>query len=130
MSHFATYECKVSNLDFIKAGLQEMGLSFKENTTIKDWYGQARHSKLAVVSEDGRLLPLGWVENQETKTLELQADWFKVPFSEKDFTNRISQHHSKYQVFQACQENRWDYNMSDLTMNENGEFELVATQFN
>lgn len=128
MSHFAVYECNVSNIDFIKAGLNDMGLSYKEDAIITDYYGQKRQSKLAVVSASGNLLPLGWVENQE-KELDLQADWFKVPFGQKDFTNRIAQQHAKYQVLQSCEENRWDVDMSSLVTNENGEIEVLATQF-
>jgi Protein of unknown function (DUF1257). len=128
MSHFATYECNVSNLDFIKAGLGDMGLSYREDVTITDYFGQKRQSRLAVVSEKGKLLPLGWVQNEDSN-LDLQADWYKVPFGEKEFTNKIAQHHAKYQVLETCEENRWDVDMDSITTNENGELEIHATQF-
>lgn len=127
MSHFATYECNVSNLEFVKAALKDMGLHYKENVTIKDWAGQRQEVVLAVVDKSGRLLPLGWKENE--KELELIADWFETPFSEKQFTNQVSQLHSKYQVLRTCEENRWDVDMNNITMNENGEIEILATQF-
>ncbi|MBJ7935533.1 DUF1257 domain-containing protein [Bacillus cereus] len=126
MSHFAVYTCNVSNMEFVKKGLAEMGLGFKENTQITDWYGQNRKAELAVV-KDGTVLPLGWV--RENGELGLQADWYKVPYSEKQFTDQISQLHSKYQVLEVCEENRWNVDAEDITMNANGEIEIIATQF-
>jgi hypothetical protein len=126
MSHFAVYTCNVSNMEYVKRGLREMGLDYKENTTITDWYGQTRKAELAVV-KDGKVLPLGWVRNESTGELALQADWYVLPWSEKEFTNRISQLHSKYQVIDVCEENRWS--IDDITMNENGEIEILASSF-
>lgn len=126
MSHFAVYTCNVSNMEFVKKALAEMGLGFKENTQITDWYGQNRQAELAVV-KDGTVLPLGWV--RENGELGLQADWYKVPYSEKQFTDRISQLHSKYQVLEVCEENRWNVDAEDITMNANNEIEIIATQF-
>lgn len=126
MSHFAVYTCNVSNMEFVKKGLAEMGLGFKENTQITDWYGQNRQAELAVV-KDGTVLPLGWV--RENGELGLQADWYKVPYSEKQFTDQISQLHSKYQVLEVCEDNRWNVDANDITMNANGEIEIIATQF-
>lgn len=126
MSHFAVYTCNVSNMEYVKKGLQEMGLGYKENTTITDWYGQKRAAELAVV-KDGKLLPLGWV--RENGELGLQADWYKVPYSEKQFTNQISQLHSKYQVLDICEDNRWNVNEEDISINASGEIEILATSF-
>lgn len=127
MSHFAVYECNVSRPDFIKKSLKDMGLDYQENVTIVDWANQKRKATIAVV-KDGILLPLGWIEN-ENKKLELQADWFEVPFSEEYFVNEIAQHHSKYQVLEACEENNWDVDMDSIQFNEKGELEILATQF-
>jgi hypothetical protein len=128
MSHFAVYTCNVSNLEYVKQGLQEMGLEGRENVVITDWYGQKRTAELAVVQE-GKVLPLGWVRDEATSELGLQADWYVLPWSEKEFTNRISQLHSKYQVLDTCAENRWNVNEDDITVNEAGEIEILATSF-
>jgi Protein of unknown function (DUF1257) len=116
-------------MDYVKRALGEMGLNFKENVKITDYYKQNRFAVLAVVSKEGKLLPLGWVQNEKTKELELQADWFKVPMSERDFTNKVSQLHSKYQVLDICDENRWNVDMEDITVNSQGEIEILATQY-
>lgn len=126
MSHFAVYECNVSNLEYIKKSLEDMGLSYKLDTIITDYYGQKRKAVLGVVKE-GRLLPLGWVQGKES--LELQADWFKVPYSQREFTNRIAQHHAKYQVMDVCAENRWDVDPDSIQFNDEGELELLATSY-
>jgi hypothetical protein len=131
MSHFAVYTCNVSNIDFVKRGLEEMGLSHKTNQQVKDWAGQNVNVELAVV-KDGRVLPIGW--NQKTdaegnQTLELTAEWFQVPLREKEFTNQISQLHSKYQVLQTCEENRWNVDENDIQFNQNGEIEIMAYSF-
>jgi Protein of unknown function (DUF1257) len=115
-------------MDYVKRGLLEMGFDYKENVVITDYYGQKRHAELAVV-RNGNLLPLGWVRNQETNELELQADWFKVPYSQKKFVDTIAQLHSKYHVLQVCEENRWHVDEDSITMNENGEIEILATQW-
>lgn len=128
MSHFAVYTCNVSNLEFVKQGLQEMGLDSQENTQIKDWYGQTRTAELAVV-KDGKVLPLGWVRDEETSELGLQADWYVLPWSEKEFTNKISQLHSKYQVLETCEENRWNVDADSITVLENGDIEIMASTF-
>ena len=126
MSHFAVYTCNVSNMEYVKRGLREMGLDYKENTTITDWYGQTRKAELAVVKGE-KVLPLGWVRDESTGELNLQADWYVLPWSEKEFTNKISQLHSKYQVIDVCEENRWS--IDDITVNENGEIEILASSF-
>lgn len=113
-------------MEFVKKGLQEMGLDYKQNTTITDYYGQNRVAELAVV-KDGKLLPLGWVRDNSTNELALQADWFKVPYSEKQFTDQISQLHSKYQVIETCEENRWS--VDDVIVNDAGEIEVLASTF-
>ncbi|PVC74988.1 hypothetical protein C2I27_03620 [Priestia megaterium] len=128
MSHFAVYTCNVSNMEFVKKGLKEMGLDYKENVQITDYYGQNRQAELAVI-KDGKTLPLGWVRNEATSELALQADWFKVPYSEKEFTNKISQYHSKYQVLDICEENRWNVDEDSISFNEAGELEIIATSF-
>lgn len=111
-------------MDFVKKGLEEMGLQYKENTQITDWYGQNRKAELAVV-KNGEVLPLGWV--REKGELALQADWYKVPYSEKQFTNQISQLHSKYQVMEVCEDNRWS--VDDVLVNDAGEIEVLASSF-
>lgn len=128
MSHFAVYTCNVSNMEYVKKGLAEMGLDFKENTTIVDYFSQERKAELAVV-KDGQLLPIGWVRDNETGELGLQADWYKVPYSEKEFTNRISQLHSKYQVIDICEDNRWNVDENSIAVNEAGEIEILASTF-
>lgn len=124
MSHFAVYTCNVSNMEYVKKGLIDMGLGYKENTQITDYYGQKRQAVLAVTNK-GELLPIGWVE--EKGELGLQADWYKVPYSEKEFTSKISQLHSKYQVMDVCEENRWS--VDDVQVNEAGEIEIFASSF-
>jgi len=127
MSHFAVYECRVSNLDYLKQALAEMELGYIENTTIDNWSNKV-HVDLAVVKNE-RVLPLGWTTNKETKQLELIADWFLLSFSQKDFIDKISQLHSKYQVIETCKENRWHIEEDDITINDKGEIEIIATQF-
>lgn len=128
MSHFAVYTCNVSNMEYVKRGLEEMGLGYKENQKIKDWAKQDRTVELAVV-KDGKVLPIGW--NTATKdgqtSLELVAEWFQVPLREREFTNKISQLHSKYQVMDICEENRWS--VDDIQINDAGEIELFASSF-
>lgn len=124
MSHFAVYTCNVSNMEYVKKSLVEMGLSYKENAQITDWYKQTRTAELAVV-KDGKVLPLGWV--REKGEIGLQADWYVLPYSEKAFTNQISQLHSKYQVMEICEDNRWS--VDDVSVNEQGEIEVFASSF-
>lgn len=126
MSHFAVYTCNVSNMEFVKKGLKEMGLDHKENVVITDYFGQKRKASLAVV-KDGKVIPIGWVENKGQ--MDLQADWYKVPYSEKQFTSQISQLHSKYQVLEVCEENRWSVDEDSISFNEAGELEIFASSF-
>jgi hypothetical protein len=111
-------------MDYVKKGLKEMGLGFKENTQIVDYFGQTRQAVLAA-TKDGKVMPLGWVD--EKGTLGLQADWYKVPYSEREFTNKISQLHAKYQVMDVCDDNRWS--VDDVQVNNQGEIEVYASNF-
>ncbi len=131
MSHFEAYVCKVNNLDFVKKALTEMGYGHKANTTITDYYNGKVKVDLAVVGADGRLLPVGfrYKDKEASNELECQADWYKVPFGEKEFTNRVAQLHDKYTVVQMCEENRWNINDEDITLNESGELEILATNW-
>lgn len=128
MSHFAVYTCNVSNMEYVKRGLEEMGLGHKANQTITDWAKQTRTVELAVV-QNGKVLPIGWNTKvvEGNTTLDLVAEWFRVPLREKEFTNKISQLHSKYQVMDVCEENRW--NVDDVVINDAGELEIFASSF-
>jgi hypothetical protein len=131
MSHFAAYECKVDNLEYVKKAIAEMGYGYKENTTITDWAKQKRNVALAVVDKNGQLLPLGFAikKTEKGEELECVADWFMTPFGEKEFTNKVAQLHDKYRVLDICEQNRWNVNEEDITVNEKGEIEILATQW-
>jgi hypothetical protein len=131
MSHFAAYVCKVDNVEYVKKAIQEMGYGVKENTTIIDWAKQKRNVALAVVDESGKVMPLGFAvkKNEQGQTLECLADWFMTPFSEKKFTNTVAQLHDKYRVLDICEENRWNVNEEDITVNEQGEIEILASSW-
>jgi|SRR5579875_4201041 len=131
MSHFKAYECKVDNLEYVKKAIMEMGFGVKENTTIRDWAHQNRNVALAVVDKNGKLLPLGFAIKTTNGKQELEciADWFMTPFSEKQFTEKVAQLHDKYRVLDICEQNRWNVEESDITVNEKGEIELYATQW-
>lgn len=128
MSHFAKYEVKVSRLDFIKQALVEMGYSYKENGTVRTDFGESRKAKLVVV-RDGKPISVGFCENKQSGELELIADWWGLRIPEKEFTNKLSQLHSKYQVLETCEENRWNVDEDDIVVNDAGEIEILATQW-
>mgnify|MGYP001121065383 CR=1 FL=1 len=131
MSHFAGYEMKVDNLEYLKKALAEMGYGYKENTVITDWARQQRHVKLAVVDKNGKLMALGFNEKETDNGVvyEAIADWFMIPGGQKQFSDTVAQLHDKYRVLDICEENRWNVNPEDITVNENGEIEILATQW-
>ncbi|SFJ63837.1 Protein of unknown function [Paenibacillus sp. UNC496MF] len=131
MSHFAGYEMKVDNLEYLKKALTEMGYSYKENTTITDWAHQTRQVKLAVVDKNGKLMALGFNEKQTAKgvSYEAVADWFMVPGGQRQFSDTVAQLHDKYRVLDICEENRWNVNAEDIVVNDKGEIEIMATQW-
>jgi|SRR5699024_5828638 len=128
MSHFQSYECNVSNEEFIKKALVDMGLGYEVNALITDYYRNTIQSEIAVVSRD-KLLPLGWIRNEETNNLELQADWYKVPFPQRKFIEDVEMYYAKHQVLETCKQSRWNVNESDITINTDGCIEVLATQF-
>ncbi|GAK41944.1 hypothetical protein TCA2_4436 [Paenibacillus sp. TCA20] len=129
MSHFQAYKCEVNNVEFVKKALTEMGLGYKENTTIIDYYKQSRNVVLAVVDTNGKLQPIGFQENAvDGKTkLECVADWFMTGFSEKQFTNQVAQLHDKYMVIDMCESNGFSVDFESITHSDAGELELVAS---
>lgn len=128
MSHFTVYDCNVSNVDYIKKALEEMGLGHKTNTKMTDWYGQTRQAEIAVV-QNGKVLPLGWLRNEQDE-LQLQADWFDCRgIRQADFTQQVQQLHAKYQVLDTCQEAGWSVDINDINMNSQGEIEILATSY-
>lgn len=128
MSHFAQYDCKVSRLDFVKSALEEMGYGYKENVIISTSYGEDMKVTLGV-ARDGKLLPIGFTRNEEDNELELTADWWNLGIEQKEFTDTLSQLHDKYTVLEACEENNWEVEEEDITVNKKGEIEIIATQF-
>lgn len=128
MSHFQVYECNVSNVDYIKKSLEEMGLGYKENVVMTDWYKQNREAELAVV-QNGKVLPLGWLRNEEGE-LQLQADWFDCRgIRQQDFTQQLQQLHAKHQTLEVCEEAGWMVDYNDITVNETGEIEIYASSY-
>lgn len=128
MSHFQVYKCNVSNVDFVKKSLAELGLGYKENVVMTDYYSGNRNAEL-VLMKGNKQLPIGWVRNTESGALELQADWFMTGLREKEFTQSIGQLHSKYQVLETCEQNGWSIDPSEITLGENGSIEILATQY-
>ena len=126
MSHFKAFQCKVDNVEYVKRALAEMNLGYKENCVIEDWAHQKREVVLGVM-KDGKLLPLGFA--QEGKELKLYADWFMTGYSEKQFTSKVAQLHDKYRVLDICDQNNWNVQEEDITVNEKGEIEILATQW-
>lgn len=127
MSHFKVFDCNVSNIDYVKKAVQEMGYGIKENTVITDWAKQQRQVAVAVVDEKGKLMPLGWQVNNGK--LDLYADWFMTPFSEKQFTQRVAQLHDKYKVLDTCEQNGWNVEADDIVTNDAGELVITASKW-
>lgn len=127
MSHFAKYEVKVSNIEFIKKALVEMGYTYKENSTVATDFGEARPARLVVV-RNGQPISVGFCYDKENK-LELVADWWGLRIPQNEFTTKLSQLHTKYQVLQTCDDTRWNVDHADITMNAQGELEILATQY-
>lgn len=128
MSHFQVYECNVSNVDYIKKSLGEMGLGFKEGVVMTDYFKQNRKAELAVV-QNGKVLPLGWLRDEEGN-LQLQADWYDCRgIREKDFTQQMQQLHAKHQTLEVCEEAGWMVNYDDINVNAEGEIEIYATSY-
>lgn len=128
MSHFKEYECKATNVDYIQKALREMDLDSVKNQTMVDYFRQTRDAEL-VVTRNGQQLPIGWLRDQATKELKLEADWFATGIREKEFTSQISQLHSKYQVFDTCEENGWTIDLDTMQYNDQGELEIEAVQY-
>lgn len=127
MSHFAKYEVKVNNLEFIKKALVEMGYTYKENGIVKTDFGESRKAQLVVV-RDGKPISVGFCDDGKGQ-LELIADWWGLGIPRQDFTAKLSQLHSKYQVIETCEENRWAVDEDSIRFNEEGMLEIHATQY-
>lgn len=112
-------------MEFVKKALEEMQLGHEVDVTIIDYFKQKLNVDLGVTN-NGKSIPIGFIQKNAEK-IELQADWFKTPFAEKAFTTQLSQLHSKYNVINTCEENRW--NIEDIVVNDAGEIEIIATQF-
>lgn len=125
MSHFATYQFHINNIEHIKRALVEMGLGYAEQQTILDWAKQRRQVDLAV-TKDSKVLPIGWIK--KGSELDFVYEWFRVPLQEKTFMSQLNQLHAKYQVMDSLEENRW--NIGDISINANGEIEIMASMFN
>ncbi len=131
MSHFENYTCKVNNIEFVKKALQEMGLGFKENVQITDYYGANRQVRLAVLDENGKLIPVGFEEHSADGEYELKcvADWFKTRLTQRSFTNRVAQLHDKYTVIDMCEQKGWSIDYDSIQTNEVGELEIMASSY-
>ena len=127
MSHFAKYQVKVSNIEFIKKALIEMGYTYKENTKVNTNFGESRPARLVVV-RNGNPLSIGFCPNANGE-LELIADWWGTRIPANEFTTKLSQLHSKYQILEVCEENRWEIEEDTLQFNDAGDLEIYATQF-
>lgn len=127
MSHFAKYEVKISNVEFVKKALIEMGYTYLEKGLVRTDFGEVRKAELTVVRE-GEAISVGFCRNEQNE-LELIADWWGLPIPQNEFTTQLSQLHSKYQVIETCEENRWNVDYDSIQFNENGELEILATSF-
>lgn len=128
MSHFAKYAVAVTNIEYAKQALTEMGYGYEENGIVRTQFGESRAAELVVLRE-GRPISLGLCRNEETNELELVADWWGLRIPQNEFTTQLSQLHAKYQVFDICEQNQWTVDQDSIQYNEEGELELTASRF-
>ena len=128
MSHFAKYEVKIENVEFIKKALIEMGYTYKEGGTVRTDFGEARAAELVVV-RNGQPISVGFCKNAKTGELELIADWWGLRIPQNEFTTQLSQIHGKYKVLEMCEDNRWNADLDSIHINADGVLEVHASQF-
>ena len=141
MSHFVKYDCSVKKEeDFVKA---VEGLGFvlsKGSTKIIDWGNRKLDVKAAIILTQKGLdnlgtnatlkekanYPLGYTLNNNE--VELQSDWFMLPFSQKQFNLGVKKEHTKSAVYEAVQDAGFNIDQ-DFFVNQDGNLELQAVAF-
>lgn len=127
MSHFKKYQCKITNQDFLKKALKEMGYDYEHDAVVTDFFKQKRKVEIAVLSNKKRL-PLGFTRNKEG-LYDIVADWYGINVNQENFTNRLHQLNTKYLVEKVCDENSWNIDENFEYNNVSGEIQVRAYQY-
>lgn len=141
MSHFVKYECKIKNEEELVRSLKSLGFGISKDAVIVDWGKREKHVTAAILLNEesvknvtgvdnkfvkGKNYPLGYsVKNDE---VFLESDWFMLPFSEKQFNNKLKVENTKHLVHDAVQDAGFIVD-KDFFVNNDNKLELHATVF-
>ncbi|PSP15897.1 MAG: hypothetical protein BRC58_10750 [Cyanobacteria bacterium QS_8_64_29] len=100
MSHFSTLRTKITDAETLKASLQDLGMTVKDNADVRGYNGQ--RVRADVVAELEGEYDLGWSQNSDG-TYDLIADLWGVAkkHNQTELINAINQ---KYAVNKTLSE--------------------------
>lgn len=94
MSHFSTYNCKLTDAELLKATLQDLGMTVKTNAEVRGLCNQKVPADIVIVL-DGEC-DLGWCRNPDG-SFSLVADFWGVA-KEHNLANLLTSINQKYAV--------------------------------
>lgn len=119
MSHMTTVKSKISDLMLLKKTLQDLQISFTENSEnqkvlLKLWNNETVERDDIVLNIDtGSPYNIGVIFNDETKTYEFVSDWWGVEtytkMKEEEFLNKIQQKYAYNSVLDKVREQGYDF---------------------
>ena len=102
MSHLTVVKTKMMALKWIKKALKDLGFTVQEGKLeVVDYYHKAAKVELKATGNNCPH-PIGFAK--KGKAYEIVADWYEMPFSQTNFTDRLTQRYAYHAARETLQE--------------------------
>lgn len=122
MSHLTTYKSDVlvnCNKTLLKRAVADLGmeLDYSIKQIKNTWITEAVDAGFV---KDGKPVSVGVkFEKEGSKTkLEVAGDFYKTGLDQSTFINRLAQAYKKHDVIFKCQQQGWNINKNDITIDK------------
>ncbi len=109
MSHFTSVKTKIMDLECLELALGELDYRVIHEAKIRGWQAQQRPAK--VVASFPNLLceyDIGFIENTQTQTFDMVADWWaireKIGHDQDQISQQIMQRYAYHKVVKEVKE--------------------------
>jgi hypothetical protein len=124
MSHFTKIEVRFDSLEALKDALKQMGYSVIEGRhTMRNRWNDSREVDLEVAELRSQV---GFTQNQDG-TIEMHADWYGLGINHNEFTQQLTQLHSKYKTLDSLRRDGWK--LVKETVADDGKIQLQVRRW-
>ena len=129
MSHLTTLQVEIDDMNAVKETLKELGYEVREEEqkhTINSRWGWKLNADVSATKND-KQMPIGFIQNEETGKIEVQADWFDMDMNQKQFQDELNRLHAKHKTINEVKKRGWK--VADIKEDNEGNITIDASRW-